>query len=47
MRGGTRTGTGKTDADDDDDILDDARRKFEGKFGMHDSYRKFDTPRSL
>ena len=46
MRGGTRMGAGKTDADDDD-VSNDARRKFEGKFGMHDSYRKFDATESV
>lgn len=46
MRRGTRMGAGKTDADDDD-VSDDVRGKFEGKFGLHDSYRKFDATESI
>ena len=46
MQGGTRNGAGEMDADHDD-VSNDTRRKFEGKFGMHDSYRKFVTSESV
>ncbi len=47
MQGGTRMGAGKRDAEEDDDFSNNARRKFEGKFGMHDNYRKFVATESV